>query len=128
MRWTWAANHAQLYNITTLNKDHTSESTLNDSSKCYFRARLKTTFSITIKTSLFNLIWKVFFRSFSLSHSLLPIIHIAASLHRFGIVILWFGVSLSQFNLLSICLCRFDVCFLSLSLPQSSSSAVPVHF
>lgn len=38
----------------------------NDSSKHYFRTRLKTTFSITIKTSLFNLIWKVFFRSFSL--------------------------------------------------------------
>lgn len=87
----------------------------NDSSKCYFRTRLKTTFSITIKTSLFNLIWKVFFAR-SRSRSLLPITPFAASLHRFGIVILWFGVSLSQFNLLSICLCRFDVCVFSLSI------------
>lgn len=94
----------------------------NDSSKCYFRTRLKTTFSITIKTSLFNLIWKVFFlaRSLSLTRSLLPIIlPLRASSHRFGIVILWFGVLLSQFNLLSICFCHFDVFSLSFSLPSS---------
>lgn len=94
----------------------------NDSSKCYFRTRLKTTFSITIKTSLFNLIWKVFFfrlfaHSFTLAH-MIP--YLCASSHRFGIVILWFGVSLSQFNLLSICLCR--------STFASPCSVMSVHF
>lgn len=64
---SWAHARARTQNTQCWKTTHLF-SMRNDSSKCYFRTRLKTTFSITIKTSLFNLIWKVcfFFRSFAL--------------------------------------------------------------
>lgn len=75
---------------------------------------IKMLFPNSIENHFFNYNQNFFvqfnLKSFFFARSLLPILlRLRASSHRFGIVILWFGVSLSQFNLLSICLCRFDV-------------------